>query len=410
MKKHILGILFLVNLQFASLAQTGIKIYTDTDLDFQNTHIIDMQEGKNKEIYLAGESKTDDFNSAVCWFSRIDPTGKQLATKLNGGQISDLKSIVLTENGNAMLLGNTKSTGGKSQTFSSNIDANGIRSSINVMAMSYAMIFGDAFPVNEQTFYATQADLNKETNLFNISIIKSGFLMYSLKPMVQIKSANHEIPTHLEVNSKGEFYVSAIRIQGDETIPILYALHPDGTIKWEFQPSVSTDIENINFTLDAKENCIITTSYRDNTKGKCWTELIHVNTNGELITQKKINDIKANGVLCLKNGTIVLYGAHFQVINNTNIISKANYMLFDGQLNLQLKEELNEKDAPDVHFKEIDQQTSPSSSEFNCAIQLQDGRIAFGGRVLLAADLNYPSENRKNKALVLFTKSDGKYR
>ena len=147
--------------------------------------------------------------------------------------------------------------------------------------------------------------------------------------------------------------------------------------------------------------------------GTCWTQVWKFDKKGNLLGEMKIENIKSNGQLLLKNGKTLLYGTHYQIYDSRFIISKGCWVILDDSLKIVLSDEMNAKDSPDADLTPLAMVAKPTSSEFHCGTQLSDGRIVLGGRVTYP---EFPEEskilgcNHYNEACMLILNEKGSFR
>ena len=408
--------LFLLLLFFSVKAQyTGLVTFLDKMPDRPHTHIIDLKEAKDHSIYLLGECKDDKFQQTSSWLTKIDANGKTLMA--NNGEkkldVKDLKRVILTEKEDVLFLGNKDSDGGKPQSFAQLYDKDLKINTVVVMAMSYPIILGDAINYDPNTVLIAQSNRKQNNNKFNITLLKGPINKYFPVEFASIPSEFNELTSNIVLNSKKDAILSCIRFDGKTMSNIIYAVNQKGEKIWEYVPDVANDFINSNLTIDKNDNPIFTCSFRNATTYMSSTVVVKLDNKGKLVKQKTIENIKANGIMVLKNNKYLVYGANFQPYDNRIIISRAGYNILDADLNEILHEELIQTDIPTT-MASIDFKSNPISTEFNRAIQVYDGRIAFGGRI------NYPkdygsktteaSSARNNQGCVLFTTQDGKFR
>jgi hypothetical protein len=412
-KKSILIALFALFCT-AMNAQTGVFHFSDTESDRPYVHIIDMKEGSDKSIYLLGESKNSSFDSTALWYARIDSKGKLINQVSRGTDVEDLKRIFLVSDEKVLCIGNKPSYTGKPQSFANYYTKEGRPQDLSVMAMSYPIILGDAVQTADNSIYAVQANQNKETKLFNLAIVKAPVDKFMPMQINTIQSDFHEIPSSISLNDKNELIVACLRIgEQEKPIPLIYKLDAQGKEIWKYKPEVDAEFMNITTSFDSKDNVILAFGYRDNSNYTSFTILKKLNSKREEIQTEIISDIKSNGIVKLKNGKMLLYGGNFKAYDNRMIISRACFTILNEDLTVFKADEINEKDNPEKSFSTEVMIENPLSSEFMTAIQLNDGRISIGGRILIPEKTdaeNIKEAQRINKALVLFTDSEGNFR
>jgi hypothetical protein len=147
--------------------------------------------------------------------------------------------------------------------------------------------------------------------------------------------------------------------------------------------------------------------------GTCWTKIWKFDNKGNLIGEVKIEDIKSNGQFLLKDGNTILYGTHFQIYDRRFIISKGSWVILDDSLKIIRADEMTAKDSPDADLTPLAMTAKPTSSEFQCGIQMTDGKIVLGGRVTYP---EFPEEskilgcNHYNEACILILNDKGTFR
>lgn len=415
MKKTFSTLLFLVIVFSVKAQKTGLLTFLDNIADRPHTHIIDLKEAKNHSIYLLGECKDDKFQQVSSWLSKIDTNGKTLIANQADKKIEvkDLKRVILTADEAVLIIGNKDSEGGKPQSFSQVYDKDFNTRMIAIMALSYPIILGDAINFDPNTVLIAQSNRKKNNNKFNITLLKGPIEKYFPVEFATITSDFNEIATNVVLNSNKDIIVSCIRFDGDKMMNIIYAINQKGEKLWEYLPNVASDFASSNLTIDKNDNLIFTSSYRNPTTYLSSTVLVKLSAKGTLVKQKSLANIKANGIMVLKNNKYLVYGANFFPYENRIIISRGGFNILDADLNEVLHEELIQTDIPTT-MASIDFKENPISTEFNRAIQLFDGRIALGGRINYPKDFGSKTTEataaRNNQACVLFTTQDGKFR
>jgi hypothetical protein len=393
-------------------SQLGLHIYLDTNMKRPNIQIVDLKENEHG-IFILGEAKDAYFKNPDAYFARVDLKGKVQVKKQKVAKVSEMKRIILGNESEVLLLGNSISQNGKPQAYSGILNKDGMMQEMIILPSGNSVVLGDAIVYDEKHALVIQAELNKETELFNVSLIKTPKDMFLVSPFAKIKSNYHELPSQVVLDKNKNIYLIALRYADDHAIPIVYGLKPDGTKIWEFQPAFSDNMEKVFLTNDAQGNLYAGASYRDKQAGTSWTELVKISKQGKELLSTKIASIKANGVLCLKNGSFLLYGTNYQVFQEQFIISKASFVFLDDKCVITHEDQITTSDSPDVDLPSTAMQIQPTSSEFNVAIQLLDGRIAFGGRIMYpenTSEESILSSPRYNKACILFSDEKGRFR
>lgn len=402
-------------LNFSGKSQTGIFVYKDQIEERPNVHIVDIKEGADKKIYVLGEAKDKNFDNPYPWFACIDTQGKLISSIYpHKENTSGMLRLITASNKRLMLFGNIDDNG-KAKPFSILLNDDGSLNTFNIMAMSYPMILGDVVPYSNNKCLIAQSNRNKETEIFSIGLIKAENDRYTPIPFKTLVSEKHELVSRIFVTREKNIIIAGYQILDDDfnIKPFVYCVDSLGEKLWDFFPEFPTDFESISLTQDVDGNILIASSYRDKTKGPCKTILIKLNAKGEKIEEKEISDIKANGLLLLKNGNLLMYGTHYQVYNDIMIISKASFILFNSKLEKQLTDEMGILDNPDYNLPSLAVTAQPTSSEFNSGIQLSDGRIVLAGRVYMPDKTN-PDEillsPRFNQPYILFMNENGTFR
>ncbi len=407
------AILLLLLSAMTAKAQTGFFIYHDTVKGKPHIQINDIKEGSDKKLYIAGESKDENFELTSPWFMQVDGKGEMLHKSALSTEVSDIKRVILNKDQKSMLYGNTTSTGGKPQSYSALLTEEGHTTSINVMAMSYAMILGDAVPYSKTQTLVVQSNRNKETQLYNLNLIKAANDMYFPSGFATIESTYNEISTQVVTNRKKDIFIVGFRMIGEDLQPFVYATDSTGKKLWEAIPEIPAGFENLKIGLDKNENILVTAGYRNNNLGNCNTQLWKANASGKTIQQLDIPNLKSNGILLLKNGNVMIYGADFQIHDRRFIISKGSFVVLDDKFAIVKQDEMKKTDAPDADLAPLAMSAKPTSSEFNTGIQLSDGRIVLGGRITFP---EFPEDEKilgctyYNEACLLFLNEKASFR
>lgn len=414
MQKTLLLVILIVS-TFSSAQNTGITLFLDMVEGRPHIQIVDIKEAKDKSIYLLGECKDQKFKETSSWSMHIDSQGGTIRANYEKEKVdvNDLKRLILSDIDNGLFVGNKNSDGGKLQSFTRLYDKNGAVKMISVMALSYPIILGDAINYDKNTVLIAQSNRKVTNNKFNITVLKAPIDHYLPIEIGVIPSDFNEVPTQIALNSKKEMIISCVRYLGKTMSNIIYCTNENGEKLWEFEPKVDASFINSYLTVDKKDNIVFACSYRNSTSNLSSSVVLKLNQKGGFIKQDTIENIKSNGILTLSNGNYLLYGANFQPYDNRIVISRGAYRIMDSNLKIIKSEEFTPADIPGTKMESKAFDSNPISSEINNGIQLSDSRIIFGGRINFP--LHFGSENevtsdRANKAFVLFTTSDGKFR
>jgi hypothetical protein len=395
-----------------SFSQLGFILLKDTVPGMIHKQIKDMRETAGKKLILLGEAKDENLAKTSPFLMEMNYKG-QLIRKLHfKNEVNNVKKIIPINAATNRLYGMNNTVGGISKMYAQTIGKD-TKATFESITNENSVVYGDVLPYSKTHTFIIQSVRKAGTKIFNLNFIKTPNETHSSTPFSIHESKYTEMCMNAILDKNKNFFVTGIKVVDDSITPFIYAFDSLGNERWTKFPKIDKTFENLKISLDKNNHVLFSAAYRNSKMGTCWTQIWKFDKKGNLIGETKIENIKSNGQLLLKNGNTILYGTHFQVYDRRFIISKGNWVILDDSLKIVMSDEMNAKDSPDADLTPLAMTAKPTSSEFHCAIQLTDGRIALGGRVTYP---EFPEEskilgcNHYNEACILFLNEKGIFR
>jgi hypothetical protein len=411
MKRFCIFLIILLSSKL-SFSQLGFILLKDTVPGMVHKQIKDIQETASKKLMLLGESKDESLNKTSPFLMETNNKG-QLIRKIHfKNEVNNAKKIIPINATSNRLYGMNNTVGGISKMYAQTIGKD-TKATFESISSENSVVYGEVLPYSKTHTFVIQSVRKPGSKIFNLNFIKTPNETYSEKPFSVHESKNTEMCMNAVLDKNKNFFIAGIKVIDDSITPFVYAFDSLGNERWTNFPKVDKGFENLKISLDKNNNVLFSAAYRNNKMGTCWTKMWKFDNKGNLITEAKIEDIKSNGQFLLKDGNTILYGTHFQIYDRRFIISKGSWAILDDSLKIIRADEMTAKDSPDADLTPLAMTAKPTSSEFQCGIQMTDGKIVLGGRVTYP---EFPEEskilgcNHYNEACILILNDKGTFR
>lgn len=393
------------------LAQTGIFYYTNENIAYPNTRILNLAEANNKEIYVLGKSSSLNYDSNVPYFARIDKKGNLLVQKnLKATSLFDLQELVILPNQFIQIYGSEKKTG-KFVPYIRTINALGDLKDSDINFSVYSTIVNDLTPFDENHILVCETKLGKSEK-YNINVYKFNLNTNKQVWNKKISSEENEEADQIITLNNGNIVIVGKKYNDEMTsyVPIIYKLDSEGNKIWKKGISVPENFYTHSIAANSSGRLFYTCNYSRESTGASESRIITISPESDILKYETLYDISANGILALSNDNFFVYGSNI-LVSESRVITKAKYLVIDSELNTLKNYEMSETDFPDSAYPK-DLNMMPSSSDINIAIQLSDGRIACGGRIFMPQELDpnkILSAPKQNNAYLILLDQNGNF-
>lgn len=374
-----------------------------------------MKENSNGDLFLLGKATDATYNNIHPYWAVCDKSGKlkTQATLATTNNFYELNNFVICSPDKLRIWG-TETSDNRLTMSLNTITADGMISEQNAMLTTTTTLTGDVCQLDDQNAVMAKTVQSSATGKYHISVYKyhvqdDGQVWYKT-----LATEDNEEASKVFAMKDGSLIVLGKLYNESLTAysTVIYKLSSAGDITWKKALSGYDTFYAQGISEGKNKTLVYICSTGVETLATGTTEIFQLDSSGNEISKREINDIRANGVLTLKNGNIFLYGSHYQK-TGIYIISKACYKIYTPDLKEIKTDEMGMFDGPDAYLPSLFISVYPTASDFLTAIQLKDGRIACGGRVYMpypaAADMIMFSDRHNNAFLVLMD-ADGKFR
>lgn len=396
-------------------AQTGCFWFGDTTSELVNNRIIAMKEGASGDIYMLGKASDHAYNNVQPYWAVCDKSGKLRSQKTldTKKDVFELNNFVVCGENKFRIYG-TETADGRQTPMPVTVDAKGNMPETNAMLTTTNTLCGDVCQLDGETAVFAKTVQSSSTGIFHISVFK-----YSVKDDSQIwykklDAEGNEEASRIFQMKDGSLILLA-KLYDDRLTTyntLIYKLSSAGELIWR-KTLDGYPIFQGQGVAETKNNGLVYICSRGTERDtNCATKMFMLDSSGNLLSQKELKGIRANGILGLKNGNYFLYGSHFQSAG-IYLITKACFRIFDSSMKLVKQDELGMLDGPDAQLPWLAMSAWPTSSDLLTAIQLSDGRIACGGRVYMPTTADPEKiifSDRVNRPMLLLVSSAGEFR
>ena len=405
----LIAILFLLH-PFAGKSQTGIFYFANISKKYNNSRIVNMCEANNKELYLIGKANNENFTSTIPFFARMDKRGNLLLQKnLEANDLFNIKELVILPNQHIQIYGSEKSND-KYIPYIRTISASGDIKNLDTDFSIYSTIINDIEVVDESNILVTETKLGKQEK-YNVNIYKYNISTNKQVWYKKISSEVNEEADQILFLKNQDIIILGKKYNNNMTsyVPIIYKLNSKGEKIWKKGISVPENFYTHSIAANKNGKLFYTCNYSRESTGANETRIITIAPTNEILQYKTLLDISANGIISLKNDNFLIYGSNL-IVKNSHVITKANYIIIDQELNIVKKYEMSDTDIPDKDFP--NNSLLSTSSDLLTAIQLSDGRIACGGRIYMPKNTSpdiIKNSPKQNNSYIIILDAEGNF-
>jgi hypothetical protein len=402
-------------LPLISFSQTGVFWFGDSTSHLVNNRIISIKENSSGDLFMLGKASDTAYANIHPYWAVCDKAGKlkSQVTLPTTNQFYELNNFTICSADRVRIWGTEMSNNRLTMSLNT-INAKGEIEEQNAMMTNTTTLTGDVCQLDATYAVMAKTVQSSSTGKFHISIYKYNLqndqqVWYKTLPTEENEEASKVFA--LKDGSLivlGKLYNEALTSYST----LLYKLSPAGETVWKKDIAGYGNFHAQGISEGKNKSLIYVCSIGSEIQASGSTKLFLLDSNGNVNSQKVIENIRANGVLTLKDGNIFVYGSHYQKVG-IYIISKAAYKIYAPDLKAVKEDEMGMFDGPDAFLPSLYISAFPTASDFITAIQLTDGRIACAGRVYMP----YPStpdnilfSDRHNNAFLVLMNKDGKFR
>jgi hypothetical protein len=396
-------------------SQTGVFWFGDSASPLLNKKIISIKENPDGDLYLLGKATDTSYSDIHPYWAVCDKTGKLKSQTIlpTTNQFYELNNFTICSADRIRIWGSEIVN--KRLTMSLNtINPQGEIQGSDAMLTTTTTLTGDVCQLDKEYAVLAKTVQSSSTGKYHISIYKYNVANDQQTWYKTLATEENEEASKVFALKDGSLIVLGKMYNADLTAysTLIYKLSATGEMIWKKNFDSYESFYAQGISEGKNKNLIYVCSTGKEALATGSTKIFMLDSNGNTNSQKEISDIRANGVLTLKNGNIFLYGAHYQK-TGIYIISKATYKMFTPELKVVKEDEMGMFDGPDAYLPSLAMTAFPTASDFVTAIQLSDGRIACAGRVYMPAETNPDKiifSDRYNKAFLVIMSADGKFR
>jgi hypothetical protein len=398
-----------------SFAQTGVSWFGDSTSDYVNNRIISIKESNDGDLFLLGKATDAAYNNIHPYWAVCDKAGK-LKTQVTlptTNNFYELNNFTVCSADKIRIWG-TETVNDRLTMSINTVNAAGAITEQNAMLTTTTTLTGDVCQLNNDTAVLAKTVQSSSTGKYHISIYKYNVQNDQQAWYKTLATDDNEEASKIFPMKDGSLIVLGKLYNEKLTAysTLIYKLSSAGEMIWKKQLSGYDTFYAQGISEGKNKSLIYICSTGVETLATGTTEIFQLDSNGNEISKKEMDNIRANGVLTLNSGNIFLYGSHYQKVG-IYIISKACYKIYSPDLKEIKTDEMGMFDGPDAYLPSLFISVYPTASDFITAIQLKDGRIACGGRVYMP----YPAPpekimftDRHNNAFLVLMDADGKFR
>lgn len=399
--------------------EMDIIFWQDTTGGLNNNIIKDVAYDEDLNLHLLINAE-DGYGSRRARMAKLDQDGNLVYSHLltaggNAGlnmSIYDLKSIYQTSEGGWKISGTSFNSSNMAMPYAESVNEEGEVNSFSYTIAFSAIYGGDNLILDDTTVLAGTTMISRSGSVNMWLAAQSRERSPNNYWNKKIASEYPEYNVSLAADAEGNFYVLGYRYldaQFSYYSPILYKTDARGEVLWSKFLENELNPYYLEMDVNSQGQVLVSNGYGTEATMESYTELYVYSSEGDSIAHKKIDGIRAAGVLCLSTGNTMLYGSNLKTSGSGTAqdarIAKAKTMVLNQELITLNYDEMCEWDNPDYIMPSM-QLIKPTSSDFTEAVELPNGRIACVGRVYMpenitaGAILVSPSTNRP---LVVYT-------
>jgi hypothetical protein len=414
-KKFPLLFLFLLFSTSLLFSQTGVFWFGDSTSPYVNNRIISMKENSSGELFLMGKSTDSAYKNIHPYFAVCDKSGKLKSQKTleTTNDFYELNNFTICSADRIRIWG-TESVNDRLTISLNTINPQGEIQGSDMIMTNTTTLTGDVCQLDNENAILAKTVKSSSTGKFHISIYKYNLQDDQQQWYKTLATDDNEEASKIMVMKDGSIILLA-KLYDDKLTSftsLVYKLSAAGEMIWKKNVKGYESFYAQGIAEGKNKQLIYVCSKGSEKDISCSTQMMTLDSNGKGTSINEISDIRANGILSLKNGNIFLYGCHFQK-SGIYIISKACFKMYDSDFKKIKEDEMGMMDGPDAYLPSLAMTAQPTASDFITAIQLSDGRIACAGRVYMP-EKTAPDQiifsARSNKAFLVLMDKDGKFR
>lgn len=398
-----------------SFSQTGVFWFGDSASNLVNNRIISMKENTNGDLFLLGKASDGAYANPKPYWAVCDKAGKlkSQTTLATGNAYYEINNFTICSPDRVRIWG-TETVNGRLTISLNTINAKGEVQGSDVIMTNTATLAGDVCQLDATYAVFAKTVQSSSTGKYHISIYK-----YNVQDDQQVwykTLATEENEEASEVFALKDGSLIVLGKLYDERLTtyttLIYKLSSSGETIWKKNFTGYDKFYAQGVSEGKNKSLVYVCSIGNEATMQAHTKIFSLDSNGNSVSMRELDDIRANGVLTLANGNVFLYGAVYKTVG-IYVISKAATRMFSAEMNLLKDDEMGMLDGPDAFLPGMYISSFPTSSDFLTAIQLKDGRIACGGRVYMPSDTapaTIKASTRYNKAFLVIMDANGRFR
>lgn len=398
-----------------SFSQTGVFWFGDSTSQLVNNRIISIKENSNGDLFLMGKASDTAYANIHPYWAVCDRAGKlkSQTTLPTTNQFYELNNFTICSADRVRIWGTEMSNNRLTMSLNT-INVKGEIQEQNAMMTNTTTLTGDVCQLDATYAVMAKTVQSSSTGKFHISIYKYNLQTDQQTWYKTLKTEENEEASKVFVLKDGSLIVLGKLYDEKLTTysTLIYKLSPSGEMIWKKNFTGYDKFYVQGISEGKNKSLVYTCSMGNEATMEAGTKIFSLDSNGNSVSMREMEGIRANGVLTLSNGNIFLYGCVFKTVG-IYVISKAATKTFSPEMNLLKEDEMGMLDGPDAFLPGFYISSFPTASDFITAIQLSDGRIVCAGRVYMP----YPStpdtilfSGRHNNAFLVLMNKDGKFR
>jgi hypothetical protein len=399
---------------FTGYGQTGIRIWGDTTHQLINHRVVDMLEADNI-IFMMSKSMDENYEYPHISLSASDLQGniQYNHTLFEQTAIYELGSVLQCPDGDIMLFG-TGIIDEKLIPYSNIVNIQG-ETKFNTACLTFTSHYlGKIIPYDTSYYIYSYAVQSTASGIYNIRAEKIAYQGNHTGWKVSIDSEKNDECNGACMSRKGAVLLLAKRYTDNsfrEYYPVLFYIDSLGALLWEKEFNDHPNCKSQAVCFTEENDILLSVSYANKYSASCSSEVFKINEKGDILHTITISEMLINGIISQNKESILFFGSNYILSMNT-VVAKAKAMSINGELNSKYMYQMSLVDEPDCSLPGLGISVFASSSEYLCAITLNDGRVALAGRVYMPLITSSPEiivSKRVNKNLLVILNEDLSY-
>lgn len=398
-----------------SFAQTGVSWFGDSTSRFVNNRIISIKENSNGDLFLMGKATDSAYANMHPYWAVCDKTGKlkSQTTLATNNNYYEINSFTVCSPDRVRIWG-TETVNERLTISLNTINAKGEVQGADAMMTNTTTLTGDVCQLDATYAVLAKTVQSSSTGKYHISIYKYNMQTDAQAWYKTLATDDNEEASKVFALKDGSLIVLGKLYDAGITTysTLIYKLSSSGEMIWKKNFTGYEKFYAQGVSEGKNKSLIYICSIGNEATMEGKTKIFSLDSNGNSVATRELDDIRANGVLTLANGNIFLYGGVYKTVGRY-VISKAAIRIFSPEMNLLKYDEIGMFDGPDAFLPGLYISSFPTASDFLTATQLKDGRIACAGRVYMPTTADPDKimfSNRTNKAFLVLMDANGKFR